>query len=196
MYKRIGLMMVGTALALTVTACGTDRNNNELGRQADGMRTQSTQQGSNVVGKNQNADHNNNMLNDRGMVNDPGMINDRGVINDRDGNEQHRKLLEQVRKVNGVQDATVFVSGDDIVVGLDVQDNNNGAVVEKRVKQALQKTHPGYNVHVTSDHGMHNRIREIQGQMMPMDGQPIRNMANDVADLLEDMGRAVTEPFR
>jgi len=36
----------------------------------------------------------------------------------------------------------------------------------------------------------------MKTQMTPMDGHPIRDMANDVGVLIEDIGKAITTPLR
>lgn len=188
MYKRIGLIAIGATLALSLTGCGKEMNysKKDVNRHMNGVTSQSTRHPGDVIGQNAN----------RGDVMGQNANRNDGTLNAKDTNKQHEMMLKHVRKVNGVNDATVFVNGNDIVVGLDLDNNAKRAEVEQNVTKALQEANAGYTVHVTSDASMHDRIRQIKGQMVPMDGHPIRNMAEDITVLLEDMGRMVTEPLR
>jgi len=207
MYKRIGATVVCTALVLSLTACGTTYNKRDNVRN-DRVRTNSTQNGYNgyinghttnngyttnqdMLGDGRNM-HNNATRNGNGTtLNGYGTMSNGGQMN----NQQH-KLVQRVRSINGVNDATVFVNGKDIIVGLEVNNVGQKNQVEQKVRQVLEKDNHGYTVHVTSERAIHDRIRSIQGQMQPMDGHPMRNMANDIGQLLKDMGKAVTEPLR
>ncbi|MCM3635647.1 MULTISPECIES: YhcN/YlaJ family sporulation lipoprotein [Paenibacillus] len=197
MYKRIGATFVCTALALSLTACGTDDNNTRDNVRNDRIRTQSTQNGPDGF-INGNA-YDNGMMNKNSARNGTTLNgNDRNntMSNGDQMNNQQQRLVQRVRNVNGVNDATVFVNGRDIIVGLELNNVGQRAKVEQDVRRALEQDNNGYNVHVTSERAMHDRIRSIQGQMQPLDGQPVRDMATDIADLLRDMGNAVTAPFR
>jgi len=189
MYKRIGLIAVGATFLLSMTACGaySEDPTKELDRRINGVTQQSTEQGSGLIG--QQRDGRDEIGVDNNTRND-------ALINARDIDMQSEQLLQRVRNVNGVNDATLFVNGDDVVVGLDLDSDSDHAQIEQHVKHMLQEANSGFTVHVTSDAEMHDRIRQIKGQMVPMDGHPIRNMAQDITTLLEDMGRVVTEPLR
>lgn len=56
-------------------------------------------------------------------------------------------------------------------------------------------------MHVTSDNNLHMRIRTLNtdtngnnNDITP--GQPVRDVGRDIADLIRDIGRTVTAPFR
>lgn len=169
MYKRIGLAVVSTAIALSVVGCGRDMDNStrELDRHINGVRMQSTRNENDFIGQ-------------RAARNDTS-------LNDRDIDTEQEDLLHHVRNVNGVKDATLFVNGSDVVVGLDLVSTDQRAEVENKVRRAIEEARADYNIHITSDADMHDRIRQIKGQMIPMDGHPIRNMAEDIRILLGDM---------
>lgn len=192
--KKLGIAIACTALVLSLTACGTyDRNRND--NRTNGVRPQSV--------------HDNATTGDRNLNNLDGRDT---MMNGQSMNDQQKRLVNSVRRVEGVNDATVVVNGQDIIVGIDVDNVGRREEVVKNVKKALQNDHNGYNVHVTAERAMHDRIRTIHGQMGNNDGQlntystgnnyndnqrhPIRNLARDIQDLLEDMGEAVTEPLR
>ncbi|MCQ6558575.1 YhcN/YlaJ family sporulation lipoprotein [Paenibacillus mendelii] len=106
------------------------------------------------------------------------------------------KIAKHISSVKGVSKATVVVHNNDAIVGLDVKAGENTSMVEKEVKRAVERVHPGYTVYVTTDKNLHSRIRGVQSQMVPLDGHPIRNMTEDVGTLIRDMGRTITAPFR
>lgn len=205
MYKRIGATVACAALALSITACGTGDYNNRDNVRNDRVRTQSTQQGNDGF---INGNANNNGFTNQDMLGDGRNMNNNATRNGTTSsgyntmsngdlmNNQQGRLVERVRSVNGVNDATVFVNGKDIIVGLEVNNVGKRDQVEQKVRKVLEKDNQGYTVHVTSERAIHDRIRSIQGQMQPMDGHPMKDMANDIGELLKDMGRAVTEPLR
>ena len=76
--------------------------------------------------------------------------------------------------------------------------------VENNVRQRVQAKEPGYKVHVTSDAKIHTRIHTIyttmntnmNNNMRNNPGHPVRALGTDMADVIRDIGRTVTAPFR
>jgi hypothetical protein len=103
------------------------------------------------------------------------------------------RIAQAAAKVPGVTHVTAVVDGNNAVVGLDV---DNTAVsrpnIEFQVRRAVQAAEPGYNVHVTADGALHQRIRTLDTQRT--NGHSARTQANGVGTLIRGMGR--TEPFR
>lgn len=98
-------------------------------------------------------------------------------------------------KVPGVTHATAVVHGKDVVVGLDINNVTRGrAKIERDVQRAVKSAEPGYNVHVTADRGIHQRVRTLNDRVRA--GHPIHTLTQDVGVLIRDIGRAVTTPFR
>lgn len=106
------------------------------------------------------------------------------------------KIAKHVYAVKGVSKATVLVHNRDAIVGIDVKHGENAKTVENQVRQAVERSEPGYAVHVTSDKQYHARIQSLNSQMKPLDGHPVRNFSEDVATLLRDIGQTVSAPFR
>ncbi|BAU25965.1 YhcN/YlaJ family sporulation lipoprotein [Aneurinibacillus soli] len=106
------------------------------------------------------------------------------------------RMVHTARKVPGVAHATAVVNGKDAVIGLDITNTaaQNKRAVEYKVANAVKKAEPGYNVHVTTDTQLNQRIRTLNTQVQA--GHPIRTLANDVGVIIQDIGRAVTAPFR
>lgn len=109
----------------------------------------------------------------------------------------HKKqIVENIRKVDGVKDSTVVVNGNDIIVGLDVENGAQKSQIENKVRNTLQNANSGYNIHITSEGSLHDRIRTLDEQMKPLDGHPVKNMTNDIKTLLDDMGKSVKHTIR
>lgn len=106
------------------------------------------------------------------------------------------RMVRTATKVPGVVHATAVVNGKDAVIGLDITNTaaQNKRAIEYKVAHAVKKAEPGYNVHVTTDAQLHQRIRTLNTQVQT--GHPVRTLANDVGIIIKDIGRAVTAPFR
>jgi spore cortex protein len=97
--------------------------------------------------------------------------------------------------VPGVTRATAIVHGNDAVIGIDTTNVTKGRpAIERQVYNAVKAAEPRYNVYVTTDSTLHQRIRTLNDQMRT--GHPIRTLAQDVGVIIRDIGRAVTAPFR
>lgn len=112
-----------------------------------------------------------------------------------------QKIEKHVSSIQGVDRATVVVYGKDVIVGLNAKGGGNTNALTNKVRKAVQDVQPGYNVHVTTDNNLNTRIRTLNTDLTPagltpMDGRPVQDFANDVGELITDMGRAITAPFR
>uniref|UniRef100_UPI0004682467 YhcN/YlaJ family sporulation lipoprotein n=1 Tax=Caldalkalibacillus mannanilyticus TaxID=1418 RepID=UPI0004682467 len=101
-------------------------------------------------------------------------------------------MRRRVMSINGVRDAKVVFHNNAVIVGVDAEGNTNNLV--RQVRQQLQGHTRGEQVHVTTDRGMVTRIGDIDNRVRT--GQPIRNMANEIGTLMNDLGRTMTAPIR
>ncbi|WP_141502788.1 YhcN/YlaJ family sporulation lipoprotein [Paenibacillus luteus] len=169
----------------------TDRRMNEM----DYRTRNSTYNGmDNMTGNNRTY---NNMNNGTGVDN---------MMENRMGNSTYNRmhgmntkqsadqLASRARSVSGVKMATVVVHNNEAIVGLDIDNKGKKAIIEKQVYAALKGQYPAYSIHVTSDHGMHQKIQKMNAGMTG--AHPIKTLANDVAIMIRDIGNAVTAPLR
>ncbi|WP_435921806.1 YhcN/YlaJ family sporulation lipoprotein [Paenibacillus sp. DYY-L-2] len=105
-----------------------------------------------------------------------------------------KQLSDRVSHMDGVDKATVLVSNQDILVGVDAKKGKDPKVVEENVRHHLTLDQPGYRVHVTSDKKLHARIRNLNTKVNG--GHPIQHFSNDVKAILRDIGKTVTAPFK
>jgi YhcN/YlaJ family sporulation lipoprotein len=105
-------------------------------------------------------------------------------------NKLAQNLAKEAAKVNGVKDATVVITGNTALVGLDLaantptqQINSIQEQVANTIKQADQRIK---NVSVTADADLTTRIRNI-GQEIA-NGKPISGFAQEIDDLIKRIG--------
>ena len=123
-------------------------------------------------------DNNNNRLANRYNRYGVDRYGDMGLMDDEDNrrltrrnytanrfpNRQAEKLANQAARVNGVDDATVVISGKMAYVALDLKDEvatNQSSRIEREVYQKLKNTANGYNISITSDADLFGRLRDI-----------------------------------
>lgn len=111
-----------------------------------------------------------------------------------DHNKSAGQLANRAKQVSGVKKATVVIHNKDAIVGLDVDNIGKKAIIEKQVHAALKGQYPEYNIHVTSDQGMHKKIQTMNTSMT--NGHPLKTLANDVTIMIRDIGNAITAPLR
>lgn len=104
------------------------------------------------------------------------------------------QLASRARSVSGVKMATVVVHNNEAIVGLDIDNKGKKAIIEKQVYAALKGQYPAYNIHITSDQAMHQKIQKMNAGMSS--NHPIKTLANDVTMMIRDIGNAVTAPLR
>lgn len=113
-----------------------------------------------------------------------------------------KRVANVVEDVPGVSRATAIVYGNDIVVGIDGNNRKDTRALERKVHRVVTTAEPGYNVHVTSDNNLHTRIRSAYTTMNNNNtntvtpGRPVRDLGTDVTNIIRDIGRTVTAPFR
>lgn len=156
----------------------------------------------NTFGNNMNGNGLNNGMNN-GMNN---RGNNLGTNNDY-SRELSKVIANSCTRIGGIDKATAVVYGNDIVIGVQTDNNNNNnnnnnnvrnRDLERTVRQNIQQLVPTMNVHVTSDRNMMTRINNMDRQMRDGNGNGmgLRNIGNDFATLIRDIGRTVTAPFR
>ncbi|GAB6932659.1 YhcN/YlaJ family sporulation lipoprotein [Calditerricola satsumensis] len=115
----------------------------------------------------------------------------------------NRQLANRVdavaERVRGVQNATVLISGDNIVIGIKPARpfRNADAVrtVERNVHKNVRAVVPAnYEVYVTANPDLVRRTQDLANRMG--NGASARVLINDTADLIRDIGRTVTTPLR
>lgn len=199
--KKFTLFTVMILIVSSLAACGYNNNNPDLQNQGYQNRMNDNMGVRNMDGYPQT--YNNGM--NRGTYPYDGRFNNmnNNMMNNNMANNNNMQLNQRVadrmentaEKVNGVSESTVIVRGNDAVVGIDLKENQNRNNVERKVHRALRQTEPGYNIHVTSEQKLHNRIKNMDTQMTD-ENQPVQDLTEDFTSLVRDIGRTVTAPFR
>ena len=143
-------------------------------------------------------------------------INAHNYQNGYTSNGFNQNLSEQLTKaaddVPGVDRATVAVSGTDAVIGIRIRSNlgePQARVIEQQVHAAARSVAPTYNIRVSSDFNMFNRIRAINADIyheatnrlhnVYMDSNAtnkVTNTSTEFRELLHDMGTIGITPTR
>ncbi|WP_044748441.1 YhcN/YlaJ family sporulation lipoprotein [Bacillus alveayuensis] len=112
------------------------------------------------------------------------------------------RVADVAEDVPGVSQATAIVYGNDIVVGIDATNNKDVRALERKVQRIVKNREPGCNVHVTADDDINTRIQSVYTNMNNYNTNrvtprhPMRDLGTDVTDIIRDIGRTVTAPFR
>ncbi|MBN6188213.1 YhcN/YlaJ family sporulation lipoprotein [Aneurinibacillus sp. BA2021] len=113
---------------------------------------------------------------------------------------QDRKKAEQMArvaaKVSGVTRATAIVHGREAVIGIEGATAPDQKMLERNVQQALKRAEPGYNLHVTADKALIQRIRTLSTRIGGTGTSVLHTAEPDFAGLVRDIGRSITAPFR
>ncbi|AMA73841.1 MULTISPECIES: YhcN/YlaJ family sporulation lipoprotein [Aneurinibacillus] len=114
--------------------------------------------------------------------------------------EQDQKAAERMAQlaanVHGVTRATAIVYDRDAVIGVEGATASNMKMLERSVHEALRRAEPGYTIHVTADKTLTQRIRTLSANMGNKGTNAMRTFGRDITQLIRDIGRSVTAPFR
>lgn len=102
------------------------------------------------------------------------------------GMDHNAKQLEnRADQVTGVGKAKVVLLKRDAFVALDLDENGKKSIIEKQVYAALKGQYPAYDIHVTSDEGLRERIHSLNGQIK--NGASIQSLSKDAATIVRDI---------
>jgi hypothetical protein len=89
-------------------------------------------------------------------------------------------------KVTGVDRAVSVVQGIDIVVGIEADNLADVRTLEQKVTRAISRSEQGYNVYVTSDKDISERIRTL---FTNMNNVKTSNVSTGIGQIIYDIGR-------
>lgn len=94
------------------------------------------------------------------------------------------RVTEIARSVPGVNRAAAVAQGIDIVVGID--GTGDTRALEQQVMSAAKQKESGYNIFVTSNADLHNRIRTLYTNMNNVRGSQV---APGISGIIYEIGR-------
>lgn len=112
--------------------------------------------------------------------------NKAGIKVDRsEGRIQAHQLARIVEQVPGVERADVAMNGEDVLVGIEVDNPGKESIVEKQVVSALLWQYSEYHYHVTSNETLREKIKTVGakkagGYQAQMFNQDIKALANAI----------------
>jgi hypothetical protein len=90
-------------------------------------------------------------------------------------------------KVSGVDRAISVVQGMDIVVGIDTKNQENLRAIEQKVQRTISRNEQGYNVYVTTDPEISERIQTL---FTNMNNVKTSFVTPGISDIIFDIGQA------
>ncbi|MFC4767318.1 YhcN/YlaJ family sporulation lipoprotein [Effusibacillus consociatus] len=99
--------------------------------------------------------------------------------------QQADHIAQVLIRIPGVERAYVLLTGRLCLVGVDLKSDISGSkidTVKYSVKEAAERTGPGYKAVVTADVDTVTRIRELSNGVRS--GRPISSFADEIADIL------------
>ncbi|WP_078597322.1 YhcN/YlaJ family sporulation lipoprotein [Evansella clarkii] len=160
------------------------------GRQHRGLMNRGTGQGDELSGlRGQNRMQGNGRTIPRG-----GNVHgqqDGGYYNGEDG-RLARRIENTVSRMDAVDDCSVIVNGDDVIVGVDA-DGRDGSQLDDRIRSKVKDISDDLDVHVVTDE---DQVRDVRGMNDRLRaGEPFEEIGATFEDMLQDLGRAVQRPF-
>ncbi|MGO4546478.1 YhcN/YlaJ family sporulation lipoprotein [Paenibacillus sp. 2TAB23] len=111
------------------------------------------------------------------------------------GMEHNAKQLEnRADQVTGVGKAAVVILKKDAFVALSLDENGKKTIIEKQVYAALKGQYPAYDIHVTADEGLRERITELNALIGK--GAPIQSLSKHAALIVQDINAQLSPAVR
>ncbi|MGC5327282.1 YhcN/YlaJ family sporulation lipoprotein [Brevibacillus sp. SYSU BS000544] len=95
-----------------------------------------------------------------------------------------RRVTQIAKSVSGVNSAQAVAQGIDVVIGVDAGGHNPS--IERQVHHKVKAAEPGYNIYVTTDPDLQNRVRTLFTAMTNVrHGQ----ITHGISGIIYEMGR-------
>ncbi|MGG1686226.1 YhcN/YlaJ family sporulation lipoprotein [Pseudalkalibacillus sp. NRS-1564] len=107
-------------------------------------------------------------------------------------NELSTRLAKRINKLKNVDDARVIVYGDQIMIAVDTNDQNDADVKDK-VRGEVAKVTKQKNVSISTDENVFGRMGDVNNRLE--DGDGFEEVQADVNGILDDIGNAAKRPF-
>lgn len=135
---------------------------------------------------------NDDFTNDDDFVNDNNGTPDDNFYNNANG-EQAERIANRVATLKNVEDASVIVTDDNVIVGVETKDQ-----ADRDLRQNIRNTvrtmvDDNKDVHVTLDPDLFDRIQTVDDDLQ--EGRAMNEVQADIEGILEDIGNAVQRPF-
>ncbi|KZE67419.1 hypothetical protein AWM68_19445 [Fictibacillus phosphorivorans] len=109
------------------------------------------------------------------------------------------RIANKVNDIRGVDDAHVILEDNNVIVGVDT-DENKKEELTKKVRETTADLAPNRDVKVVSDQKMVNRIENVDNDLR--DGRAytevesdVRGISKDIVNAGSDLGNAIKRPF-
>lgn len=162
------------------------RNNNNNLRRNNGMNARIRNNNNDLIDMNDDiTDMDNNLKGN--ITDDDGRIgNDNGNVNNNNIAKRANRIADRIEKLNEVNSASVLISGETAIVGVDMKANVQGQLtknLKQKIERIVKNTDDDIeNVSITADPDLFTRITDIADDIM--DGKPVSGFASQIEEIL------------
>ncbi|HET7616739.1 MAG TPA: YhcN/YlaJ family sporulation lipoprotein, partial [Bacillales bacterium] len=129
------------------------------------------------------------MNNDRNQYNGPNATG-RNVKYAR----QAQAIANKVSTLKNVENTSVVVTRNDVLVGVKTHDNGVTRNLKSNVRRTVQGVVQGKNIHVATKRRMYNRIQNVSNNLQNGDG--MNEVGSDIRGIINDLANAAKRPFQ
>lgn len=209
MKTTVASLSAALLLSTALVGCGTNGNNNAANPNngTNGTRSIGYHSG-NGTGTMNNVRNNNPGYHNRTGYNNQNVNNNRERGNANNGNYNNanhnavnahtrhaQRIADKVANMKNVEHASAVVTDNDVVVGIDTNDNGVTKNMQSKIRKSLQNKIGGKNLHVTSDPKMYNRIKNASNNLQTGARKGTNEVSSDVRGIINDLGNAAKRPF-
>lgn len=125
---------------------------------------------------------------------DPNDVNNNRMNNNNDHQRQADTITDKLTDMKHVQDASVVVTDDDVLVGVNTTDNKVTKNYKKNIRNTVQSVTGNKDIHITTDPDIYDRITDVNDNLGNGDG--FNEVRSDIQGIINDLGNAAKRPFQ
>ncbi|WP_018924175.1 YhcN/YlaJ family sporulation lipoprotein [Salsuginibacillus kocurii] len=160
------------------------------GQTGEGLTPNETRQGGNVQGQTGDRPR---MVGDEGTFNGNGNGNGNG--DDDYGNDRKiaSDIVDYVEEIDDVNDARVIVHEDEVLIGIDADDDASENLERKVEREAEEAFEEDKEVYVVTDDSQYDQLREMDHQLEA--GAAFDEVGATFNEMIDDLADAAQRPF-
>jgi len=114
------------------------------------------------------------------------------ALEDGRGRINQEQMKQVVLRMNGVQSAEVVMHNNDVLVGIQVDNNGKTKTIEKQTLSSLSWQYPTYNFYVTADEQIRSQLAIIESSAPPHDRS--LSLQQDISEIMNTMSQRMAAP--
>lgn len=106
---------------------------------------------------------------------------------------QARTIAQRVASLKNIENTSVVVTDNDVLVGVKTHDKNIGAI-KNSIRKTVQGVVKNKRIYVTANPRMYNRIQNVRNNLNA--GGTLNEVSSDVTGIINDLANAAKRPFQ